>query len=197
MAGSFICKPPFNTFINPALRYECVAVDKLRGMIAMGENPLDDIYIKYSLGVGLYQFDIDNDDYILTLQAATGDIFKIPNSHILSLPDPNGVRYDLIMLGISLSAIPNGTDLSILKNEIQDLVFNTLGVRSQIQEIQYGAPTLIGQDEHRSVEAARQTNISRNNSNLRKVRELTLLNERLSAKLGILEKYIQDNYVKT
>lgn len=195
MAGAFVCAPPFNNLINPQLRYECVAVEFLRGLVAEGQDPLEDIYIKYSLGIGQYQTDLERDIKILTLQAASGDIFKIPNSFILSLPDPNGVRYSLVMLGISLSAIPESVDLELIKNEVKELIFNRIGVRSEVKEMVYGASTLLTQSEHASIEAARLNNITNNNSNLKRVQELTLTVERLTQRLQMLESYIESKYL--
>jgi len=194
LAGSFIVDAPFNTLINPQLRYECVAVQSIKGLVAKGEDPLEDIYIKRSLGIGKYNIDFADNVMILTLQAATGDLLRIPSSFVLSLPDPNGIPYVCKMLGISLSAIPMTLDLDIIKQELSDMIFNTIGIRSEIKEVRYGASTLLSQTEHASIESARRNNITNNDSNARRVNELNEIILRQSQRLAMLENYIENQF---
>jgi hypothetical protein len=195
MAGALQARAPFDTIIKTQVRYTCISVESLRGVVALGEDPFGSIYSSHGLTSEDYTRDLADDVKIITLQAITGEIVKIPHNYLITLPDPAGVLYSMVMLGVNLSAIPDGLDLTVLKDEISQLVLEQLGVNSTIKEIVYGASTLIPTSKHRAVNATRLLRIRDNQSSRAKVKQLTQINQDLRERIGILEDYIAKHYV--
>ena len=193
MKGTVIATAPFDVVINNRLIHECIAVETINGLLAKGFEPYTDIYERFEISEDQFNIDADANVRIITFQSATGEIHSIPELYIQSLPDANGVPYRCVMLGISLSAIPDDMDVSDLKNEVSDMIFNYIGVRSEIKEVVYGEPSILSQQEHAAVEQARQTNITNNVSSRLRVTQLETTVVDLLQKIQVLEAFIKNN----
>lgn len=193
MKGVVIATAPFDTYINPRLIHECIGVETINGLLAKGDDPFTDIYEPVGLTEDQFNTDSDAGVRIVTLQSAIGEILFVPEVYIEAIPDANGVPYRIAMLGISLSAIPDDMDITDLKTEISDMVFNYIGVRSEIKEVMYGEPSILTQEEHTAVEAARVSNITNNVSSRLRVTQLETMVSDLTLKIQALENYIKDN----
>jgi hypothetical protein len=193
MKGIVIATAPFDTLINSRLIHECIGVETINGLIAKGDDPFADIYEPAGLTDSQFNADSDAGIRIITLQAATGEILYIPEIYIEAIPDANGVPYRIVMLGISLSAIPDDMDITDLKTEISDMVFNYIGVRSEIKEVVYGEPSILTQEEHTAVDQARISHITNNVSSRLRVTQLEAIVSDLTIKIQALENYIKDN----
>lgn len=193
MKGVVITIAPFDTLINPRLIQECIGVETINGLLAKGDDPFTDVY--ESIGLTEDQFNADSDTgvRIITLQSSLGEIYSVPETYIEAIPDANGVPYRCAMLGISLSAIPDEMNIAELKTELGDVIFNYLGVRSEIKEVMYGEPSILTQEEHTAVEVARVANITNNVSSRLRVAQLTTMVEDMTLKIQQLEQYIKDN----
>jgi hypothetical protein len=193
MKGVVISTAPFDTVINPRLIHECIGVETINGLLAKGMEPFADIYEPNSIDEDTFNTHADSNVRIITFQSATGEIHSIPELYVEALPDANGVPYRCIMLGISLSAIPDDMDITDLKTEVGDMIFDYLGVRSEIKEVAYGEPSILTQDEHAAVELARVANVTNNVSSRLKVVQLTATVDELTQKIQVLEDYIKAN----
>jgi hypothetical protein len=189
MKGNFSATAPFSAMLNPQLMYQCIAVESINALIARGKNPIAEVYEVNGLGNTVWQIATINDYQIITLRASSGVLVNIPENYLLGLPDANGIKYSCMMLGISLSALPDSFDLSTVKQEVSDLIFARLGVRSEIKTMMYGTSNILSQTEASSVESARVANITNNNSNLSRVNMLVNQNAALLAKVAVLENY--------
>lgn len=193
MKGVVNATAPFNTLINPRQIYECIGVETIDGLIAKGFEPYEDIYEPNGIDEDQFNTDSDAGVRIVTFQASTGQIVEIPETHISGLPDANGIPYRCVMLGISLSAVPDSMDLTDLKTEVGDLIFNHIGVRSEIKEVTYGEPVILSVAEHDAVEAARVNNVTNNVSSRLRANQLQSTVDALTVKVQMLEQYIKDN----
>ena len=155
IAGMLEVDPPYDTVVISQVMYECIAVETLRSLLANGETPFEDYYQPYGVSGQRFEADLDNNTVIVTLQAVEGDIVTIPNSFIRSLPDANGIRYAMTMLGVSLSAMPADLNLDAIKESIREIVLDQMGLETEIQEIVYGPITLLTHEQHKAVEAKR------------------------------------------
>jgi hypothetical protein len=195
MKGVVIATAPFDVVINPRLIQQCIAVKTINGLLAEGFEPYTDIYERFGISEDQFNIDADSNVRIITFQDATGEINYVPEIYIQSLPDANGVPYRCVMLGISLSAIPDNMDVSDLKTELSDIIFNYLGVRSEVKEVVYGEPSILSQEEHAAVEQARVTNITNNVSSRLRVSQLESTTADLYQKIQVLETFIKDNII--
>lgn len=189
--GRFSARTPFDTKINPQIEYTCIDVSTIRGLIARGQDPFNEVYVPAGLDDEAADFQQDIDRCIVTLQAGSGLLVKIPSSYLHGQPDNNGVRYVHSMIGVALSVIPEGLDLTSLLQEVTDLVYDRLGVRSEAKVVTLDTVTVLSQQEHNAIETARQTNITRNESNVAKIRRLEVENLELQERLGQLEAYLR------
>lgn len=192
MKGTIIATAPFDTVIDSRQIHECIGVETINGLIAKGSEPFEDIYEKYDISESQFNADADAGVRIITFQSSIGEIITIPELYIESIPDANGVPYRCAMLGIALSAIPDDFDLTELKTEVSDLIFDYIGVRSEIKEVVFGEPSVLTRVEHIAVEAARVANVRDNESSRSIARRLQDTVNAQAAKIAMLEQYIKD-----
>jgi hypothetical protein len=195
MAGSYKASSPFDTLITSQVRYDCLAVESLQGLVARGEDPYADIYAPRGITLEQYGRELGDNVRIITLQSFKGELLRIPHPYLLNLPDASGVRYTMVMLGVNLSATPDGLDLSILKRDIAELVLDRIGVQSDIREVVYGPVTLLTHQQHKAVQSTRKQRTALASSNLQRARILEKHNTLLKQRLEILERYIEDHHV--
>ena len=191
MTGRFNLKAPYTALINPDVEYTCTGVVSISGAIAQGEDPWADVYEPHGANRADYDSDARSNHCVVTLQSGIGEVVRVPNSALMALPDADGVRYVNVMLGVSLSALPDSVDLSALQAEVSDLVFQRLGVRSTVYPAIFGAPAIVDHDRHRAIEAARQANIT---SHLSSRTENEALKAQVTAQvahIALLESHLQ------
>lgn len=193
MKGTVISTAPFDTVINPRLIQQCIGVETINGMLAKGDDPFTDVYEPRGIAESVFNTHADEGVRIITWQSSLGEIISVPEVYIDSIPDANGVPYRCAMLGISLSAIPDDMDITDLKTEISDMIFNYLGVRSEIKEVMYGEPSILSAEEHAAVDLARVAHITNNVSSRLRVQQLTTTVNDLTLKVQQLENYIKVN----
>lgn len=192
MRGKYTATGPYSTDFNRQLTYTCVAIEDITGLIARGADPYEFAYAEKFISRSEYEQDDKDDIPLYTFQSNTGEFVVIPGKYIVGMPDSNGVKYSNIMLGISLSAIPNNFDLSGIKREISDLVFSRLGVRNEVKSIVFGTPSLISPDEHSNVNLARIANTINKISTISNVKTLTDQNTSLLNKVAVLEDFVKN-----
>lgn len=193
MSGLFSLKAPYTNLLRPQIEYTCIAVTNLHGAIANGQDPLNDVYLANGDTEANYEADLALNHCVLTLQSGTGDQVVVPNSALNGLPLADGVRYMSSVLGISLSALPEDFDLTQLKTDISDLVFEAIGVRSTVYASTVGGSLIVSHETHEAIEAARVANVVIKPSNLALVEQLQLEKTALAARLTQLENYIKAN----
>lgn len=189
--GIYTATGPFAHLLNPQLSYECISVETINGLIANGINVFTEVYEQN----GLSEYEMiayaDNGGSISTLQGSNGSIVKIPTNYLNTIPNANGVKYSCIMLGISLSALPDDFDLTQIKDDVSNLIFSRIGVRSEVKSLVFGATSLISQEEHRSIESARNALITNTQTSISENEELRMQNTLLINKVDQLENYIK------
>lgn len=193
--GIFNLKIPFNSLLVPQTIYTCQSVRKLSEIAANG----DDAYLEYYQPLGITQTDFDNDKKlditILSLVSDTGQWVYVPDSYILSYPNINGVTYIAIMLGISLGALPVTKDLSALKTIITNVVKDTIGINSIVQEVAVSVPTIVPHTDSVVIEAARTTQISIVKSDRALLNKANIDLVAAQAKITSLENYIKSRLI--
>lgn len=193
LTGQFLLKTPYNTLLGftAGVDYTCTAVTNISGAIAAGEDPLNEIYLFNGDTEASFNIDEAANHCIVTLQSGLGDVVRVPNSALISLPAADGVKYLNIVLGIGLSALPDNFDLETLKTEVSDLVFHRIGVRSSVFGSTVGGVTVITHAQHATINAARLANIISNLSVRTTNTQLAAQNAALLAKVTVLENYIK------
>jgi hypothetical protein len=163
----------------------------ISGAESQGVDVLNDIYLANGDTLASYTADSNNGVMLVSVSAGSGDTFTFPVTALSGVPTGEGVVYRNTVMSIGLSAIPETMDLTALQNEISDLVFNTLGVKSTVFLTTVGAATILSPDQDALVTTARSAAVSTPENTLYKNMILTQQNTALLSKLNELETYIK------
>lgn len=195
MTGTYTLKSPFSGLIQVNTQYTCTAIESLSGYIARGNDAYTNIYEANGATETDYESDLEAGAYLVTITSGTGDVVVFPSTSLSTVPDSNGTVYRNQVLALSLSALPDGIDLSSLKTQISDLVLNTLGVSSTIYVASVGSSTVLTTEQSTALEAARAAKMQTHQSPLYRNSVLETQNAALLQKVSELEAYIKKHYV--
>jgi hypothetical protein len=193
--GIFVLKDPFSALLKPNTTYTVQAVRRLKDIIAEGEDPFEVYYDPYDVLRADYELDLLNEVCIVSLQSGAGEWVYVPTSFIVSFPIMNGVKYRAMMIGISLGAIPDTTNLSAFKTKVFDMVRDTFGITTVIKEMAVSAPVVLSKEQSDLVETARANKIVSSLSDSGKLKVALQDLQRCREQIVMLEKYIIDNQI--
>ena len=193
MTGVYTARTPFSNKLNSQVSYSCTDIATIDGLVAQGLDPFTDVYVPVGLTLTDYNVDKDKNHCIVTLQSTQGVVVKIPSSYLVGYPVANGISYARVMLGISLSAIPDTLDLTSLMSGISSLVHDTIGVNSEVKTIVISPKYIISQEDHIALEAARSSKIGASQTDLAKVITLQQQNTDLLLQLSLLQDYVKSH----
>jgi hypothetical protein len=193
--GTFTVSAPFTAIVSASTTYECMATRYLAELIKLGIDPFAKFYQQAGItpvDVSVYQADLAAGNVaIVALKDSADSYVYVPSTFITGYPNPGGIPYTPLILGIDIGAIPDVQDLSSLKTQIINLVNGTLGITTTVQEIQIGKTQNLSQNDHNALQAARQANIT--NSTTDRAKYL----QTLSQLVALQSQYTQlANYVK-
>lgn len=191
--GSYELSTPFDAKVDSSVEYVCVGVETINSMVSRGIDVQQDIYLDNSIDASVYSTDAANNRSIITIQPTHGLQIRFPSSFLLGWPDNNRVRYSTIILGISLSAIADSEDLTVLKTEIADLIQSRFGIKSEVMSFKSGTTYLVTQSQHQSYVTARQTLITQNKSVANRLEETIAENVDLNIRIQTLQDYIAEH----
>lgn len=190
MTGVFTLKTPFNNLVLPNTQYTCTAIESLAGAVAADKDPFATYYEPNGVTEVDFNADLKANVYLITITSGIGEVVVFPSSALVSLPNSDGVIYRNLVLSISLSSISDDTDISVLRSGIEDMILNTMGVKSSTYVTQVGSMTVLTREQSQALEAARQLNIQTRTSPLYDNMQKDLQIASLTQKVGELEAYI-------
>lgn len=190
MEGIYSLKAPYANLLLQQVVYTCIAVKSLTAALLDGEDPLHDVYIAQGDSQQNYDADLAAGRCLVVLQSSVGEKITVPTSAIAGLPGADGVRYTSHLLGISLSALPEGFDLTGLQEAVEDLVLTQVGVASTSVLTTVGPVQMLSHTAHASVEAAREAQQDLQPSKEIRINQLVTENTALKAKIAQLEAWI-------
>lgn len=188
--GLYTLLTPFQVKLLANTPYNCIGIRKLEDIVAAGGDPKALYYTANDQSDAKYDEDLALGACIVTLRAFEGPPVYVPSTFITSMPDQGGVPYTTLVLGVSLSAIPDSLDLTYLKSQVVDLVRDTIGVTSEVREVAVSPPTNLSQAEHATIEAVRAAAVAASQTDYA---QLVAANAALAAarqKILELEAYI-------
>lgn len=194
--GVYTLAAPFNALVIPNITYTCRAIRKLEDIIGNGEDPYDVYYKPHNLTKNDFLRNLNNNDCIVSLQSSAANWIYVPSSYILSYPSGAGVKYQAMMIGISLGTIPSSLDLSNLETEIKDLVYHSIGVEATTKQVVVSADLLIDNDTSDTLETVRKNRTVVKESSALTIARLNQENITLQTKLAELERFISVNFVQ-
>lgn len=191
--GIFTLSAPFNTKLQANTTYRCDAIRRFSDFIEAGIDPFEEFYAPVGLTDAQYQADVTNLVVIVALVSPSNHWVYVPSVYIQSMPDINGVAYEVTVLGLELGALPNYLDLTGLKVALANLCQATVGVLPTVQEAIISAPEKLSQSDHDTLEAARQLKITNSDTDRARLIKLQAQYDTLRAQYQQLEDYVKQN----
>lgn len=191
MIGFYALAAPYDKLISPSAQYRCEGVTSLSAALANGQDPLNRIYLANGDTKANYQKDMAANVSLVTISSQTGSLVVFPSSALLQVPLADGVVYHNTILAVPLGAVAEGEDLTVLQNEVLELVDSKFGLRGATYITTVGASAVLKREQHETVQAARQARITDGESLIAKNNRLT--NELAAAlqKIQELEAYLR------
>lgn len=193
--GYYRLAAPFDSKLSPNEMYTCQAIRRIGDYLALNEDPYNNIYLYNGLTEADFNTDQQENMYIVSLQADTGQWLYVPARYLLGYPIMNGVPYQNMMLGVGLGAVPADMNMSALQNLISDVVFDNIGVRPQISPVVLSKQKLVSRQDHEAIQTARGALASQKKSFYTRYREMVTLYNKAIAKITALETYIKANHI--
>lgn len=151
--GRYILRTPFVAV--PTMAYTSIALRKFQDIEELG----DDVFALYYEPVGLEKADYTNDArddaIIVTLCDEVGNYIYVPDTYIVRYPDMGDVKYQHVVLSISLGAIPEYVPLDSLKQMISSLASDSIGVANVVSEHIAPSRAVVTPEQHELAEIAR------------------------------------------
>lgn len=195
LKGTFELSTPYSVLVKANVEYTCIAIRKFEDIVAEGGDPYELYYKNAGLSLQSFKDDVAVAANVITIQASDGSVIHVPDTYVISMPNQGGVPYHVLALGVTLAALPDKTDLSYLKDRVQDLVRDTLGVESTVREVAISALLSISKEEHENIEAARRALITASRTDFAQLVEMTRQRDAGLQKIAQLEAYIRDNLI--
>lgn len=192
--GKYQLLEPFDAQVKENAVYTCIAVRRLNDYVSIGRDPKALYYDANGLSDGIWERDSrDPDVCIVTLVSKAKQTIYVPTTYIASYPDLGGIPYTVRLLGINLGAIPDTMDLSNLITSIENLVKDTIGIESTAQTVAASETKIISQEDHETIEQAREDLITIDKTDRATVLELQATVQAQLTQIQELEQYIVEH----
>lgn len=192
-SGVFNVLPPFDQFVIEQVQYTCTSIRSISELQTYTRSVLEEYYLVYGLTVEDYQRDLENNELIISLRNGAEFVY-VPSRYLISYPDVSGIPYHVVSLAVTLGAIPVGSDLSVLKEKVGELVLNNTGLTPDIEEVEISATRYIEQSEHEAVLARRNYLTTDNETFYLKYQKKLSEYEQALLKVNALEAFISSTY---
>ena len=181
---------PYSKFTLKWNEFTCVGIRLLSDMIKNNETVWEDVYKRYGIEYDRYVEDIRNDVLIMELRTDSGTQLKVPVSFIHRCYIDQGVPYVHKVLSINLGLVPTDINVSILSDEIESLVRDTVGIRPSLDLVDVSKPSSISKEDHQTQMALWDDNRLNEPSHRAKYHQLIESNTLLVEQNRAMEKYI-------
>lgn len=193
--GTFTFTPPFDTLINGDQEFKVTAVRNLLELENSGEKPFDTIYKPVKLTEAEFKSDLDNGVPVVVFVTTGEEYFYVPANRILSIPKISGIKYQEMVLAISLGNIPLTMDLETIKDIIINDVQSAIGIESSVAIVPSSAVSLVDALKHKKFMSLLEGRKTTHKSYRTMYTESLELLEKKTVMIEALEKYIRDNHI--
>lgn len=140
--------------------YECIAIRDFTDYLESGQQVLDSIYTPKGLVLADYLADKALGANIITLASPTHPTIHVPDTYIQAYPLLDSVAYDIVVLSVSLGAIPQSLPLTFLKDQIAGVVSDVIGVEATVNVNVAPSSGVVSADQHAAAETVREAAIT-------------------------------------
>ena len=193
--GRFVLKLPWLADANST--YEVLAVRSFDDIYKLG----DDVYSIYYKPMGLveslagFKFKVEAAEKpnIVTLKGSNGSIVYVPDTYILGFPVMGNVHYHHVVLTASLGALPEDIDLTIMQDDVKNLIESRIGTNAVIKTITAPSTNQPNAEQHETLEAARLGSITEYENDYTKLKRQEDVINKLSAKVTMMTAVLKAN----
>lgn len=158
-SGIFTLKEPFKALITPQTVYSVLSLRRISDVIASGGDPYKLYYAQLDISETDYQTDALANVCIVGLQSGVGSWVYVPESYIDEVPTVAGIKYTSVVIGVSLGAIPDDTNIEALAKGIGELAQASVGVIPTVKAVVMSQPAYLSHEKAARLEAARTAKI--------------------------------------
>lgn len=188
--GLFSFAEPFASVIPKNQEYKVTSVRSLTEMYNSAEQPYETIYKIVGLTEANFADDVANNISIVVFASNGNEYFYVPSNRILSMPDISGIKYQEVILAVSLGAMPINYNLDLIKSNIVSEVYNTIGTQSNVKSVPSSAVILVTSDENAKFNALLANRKTVIKSWETQYLELKAIYDDLTIKHAALENYV-------
>jgi hypothetical protein len=178
--------------IAPGIIYECIAIRSFVDLQKLGEDVFDLYYNPQGLDQIRYETDRILNANIITLISPTHPTIYVPDTFITKYPELNGVKYNRLVLSIDLGPLPDYEDLTFLKNQLQGVVSDVIGVVAEVKVHIAPSTGVVSQSDHTAAQNARQAAITARDTDYAKLLETESLVTDLRTQLTSYEAVFKE-----
>ena len=194
-SGIYTLISPFDNTIDTNARYRCEAIRTINDYLAENKDVYTDVYKPVGISEELYNADVKDNVFIITLQSNAGHWVTVPANYILKYPDTNGVPYSNRIMSFMFPGIPDSEDVNMsynaLAEEIKDLIHARTGIQTAHKFERVSRINLISQSEHQTVTDMREVEKSTNGTTYAQLVRLQAHVTMLNSKIAQLSNYIK------
>lgn len=189
--GTYELLPPFDTVILPEELYTCKAIRNISEYVSYNQDPKKLVYDYYGLTEADYESDVQEDMEIVSLQNNKGVWIYIPARYIIKYPEVDGIPFRQLSMVCKLPAIEVSRDISHLKNDVINLVKDTLGVEPVVEIVEVSRTIAVTREVSDQLKIERSLVSNGRVTDRAKYMELLQREQLLLNKIQALEDYIK------
>lgn len=197
MGGFYSLAAPYDKLVSPTTQYRCEGVQSLSAAVADGKDPLNTVYLANGDTKANFERDLGLGVFLVTVSGAGGALIVFPVNAMLQVPSGDGIVYRNSAVVVAVGCVPETLDLTDLETEIIELVKVKLGVRASTAVVTLGSATILSQQQHEGVMAARQELITSPESLITRNAQLQDQVAAMGNRLTSLSEYIKLNIPPT
>lgn len=169
------------------LLYQCVAMRFFTEMVGDGIDVLNTYYIPNGLTETQYTADLALGAVMCILKADTGVIITVPDTYINTVPGIGMANYGSVIFSAEIGPCSLSLNFDFLKEQMGNLISNTIGLTPTIYVDQLATATAITQEQADAIEAARRAAITNRTTTYAQNIALTSQVANLTATIQVLQ----------
>jgi hypothetical protein len=187
--GVFSLRAPF--VANPSTAYTVQAIRTFEEIRARNSDPMTLVYEPAGLTKEAYQSDMAAGAVIVTLMSATEKPIYVPDTYIESYPNMGNVEYSWLVCSMSLGALPDSFDTTLLESQIKSVVADFIGVAPTVNIGKAKLNEVVTSEQHAQLLAARKGAITNRKTDRARALEAEALVAKQLLRIQALEQMIQ------
>lgn len=190
-SGKWVVTSPYAVL---DVEYTCTAINTFESLEGLGVSVLTQVYQSVGLEKAIYDDAKANGVRLITLSSANDGIVIVPEDHIETIPRYETVPYSHVIIGVDIGLLWDDVNLDTIRDEINDLVTNHVGVNTTAMVRRIPVTEIIPKDKHEAIEQARRTNQRFDTTAVAKLAAETERNATLTNHVTFLEQIIAERY---